>query len=63
MTNEDFVKSLAKAADQPINRGTFRTFLKRMEQTAINNPAIKDDISQYIGIVGAYMGQAMGENK
>mgnify|MGYP001171990920 CR=1 FL=1 len=63
LTNEDFVKSLAKAADQPINRGTFRTFLKRMEQTAINNPAIKDDISQYIGIVGAYMGQAMGENK
>ena len=34
-----------------------------MEQTAINNPAIKDDISQYIGIVGAYMGQAMGEDK
>jgi len=63
LTNEDFVKSLAKAADQPINRGTFRTFLKRMEQTAINNPAIKDDISQYIGIVGAYMGQAMGEDK
>lgn len=63
LTNEDFVKSLAKAANQPINRGTFRTFLKRMEQTAINNPAIKDEISQYVGIVGAYMGQAMGENK
>jgi len=60
LTNEDFVKTLAKASDQPINRGTFRTFLKRMEETAINNPAIKDDISQYIGIVGSYMGQAMG---
>jgi hypothetical protein len=60
LTNEGFVKTLAKAADQPINRGTFRTTLKRLEEVAVNNPAIKDDISQYVGILGAYMGQAMG---
>ena len=63
LTNEGFVKTLAQAAKQPIERGSIRTFLKRLEQVAIKNPEIKDDIARYIGVVGSIMAQSMEDSK
>lgn len=61
LTNRSFAKVLAKHAQKPITQSAMTRFMGDLEKLAINNPALENDISAYIGLVGANSAALIGE--
>lgn len=63
LTNQAFVKTLAKYSSKPITQNNFTKFLRSLENLAADNPAMVNDISTYIGLIGASSATLMGEEE
>lgn len=61
LTSESFAKTLAKHAKKPVTKNAMTRLLKDLEDLAVNNLSMENDITTYIGLLGATSQRLMEE--